>query len=73
MKRAFLAAICASFLAANAFAQTGLAGLSPKDARSMGMGGTFRVFATGYQAFFGNPAGFAGPGTLSLADVAIWG
>ena len=73
MKRAILAAICASFLAANAFAQTGLTGLAPKDARSMGMGGTFRVFATGYQAFFGNPAGFAGPGTLTLADVATWG
>ncbi|MFA6366862.1 MAG: hypothetical protein WCX13_06695 [Candidatus Hydrogenedentales bacterium] len=73
MKRAFLGAMCASFLAANAFAQIGLAGLAPKDARSMGMGGTFRVFATGYQAFFGNPSGFSGPGTFTLVDVATWG
>lgn len=73
MKRAFLASMCALLCATNAFAQTGLSGLSPKDARSMGMGGTFRVFATGYQAFFGNPAGFSGPGSLTLADVAAWG
>lgn len=73
MKRAFLAAICAFSLASGAFAQTALAGLSPKDARSMGMGGSFRVFASGYQTFFGNPVGFAGPGSLTLADVAAWG
>ena len=72
MKRAFLAAVCAMFLLVNASAQTSLSGLSPKDARSMGMGGLFGVFATGYQAFFGNPAGFSGPGTLTLADVATW-
>lgn len=72
MKRMFLVATCAFSLAASAFSQTGLAGLSPKDARSMGMGGAFRVFATGYEAFFGNPAGFSGPGTLTIADVATW-
>lgn len=73
IKRALLASVCALLLAANASAQINLSGISPKDARSMGMGGTFRVFATGYQAFFGNPAGFSGPGTLTLADVATWG
>jgi len=72
-KRFILAAACALLLVTNALAQTSLAGISPKDARSMGMGGTFRVFATGYQAFFGNPAGFSGPGTLTLADAAAWG
>jgi len=72
MKRALSLTLCALCLAVNAFAQTGLAGLSPKDARSMGMGGSFRVFATGYETFFGNPAGFSGPGTLTLADIAAW-
>ncbi|HWR12435.1 MAG TPA: hypothetical protein VN445_11470 [Rectinemataceae bacterium] len=72
MKRAFFVAVCAIILATNAFAQTSLSGLSPKEARSMGMGGSFKVFATGYQAFFGNPAGFSGPGTLTLADIATW-
>lgn len=72
MKRALFLTLCALALALSAFAQTSLAGLSPKDARSMGMGGSFRVFATGYETFFGNPAGFSGPGTLTLADVATW-
>jgi len=45
----------------------------PKDARSMGMGGTFRVFSQGYSSFFGNPAGFAGAtSSLTLADISAW-
>ncbi|MDH7483870.1 MAG: hypothetical protein QHH01_04505, partial [Spirochaetales bacterium] len=43
-----------------------------KDARSMGMGGAFRVFSTGYSSFFGNPAGFASSGSLTFADMGIW-
>lgn len=44
----------------------------PKDARSMGMGGTFRVFSQGYSSFFGNPAGFAGMSSLTLVDMSTW-
>jgi len=45
----------------------------PKDARSMGMGGAFRVFSQGYSSFFGNPAGFAGTtSSLTLADISAW-
>jgi hypothetical protein len=37
------------------------------------MGGTFRVFSTGYDTFFGNPAGFATKnGSLTIADLATW-
>jgi hypothetical protein len=72
MKRACFLILCTLGLAAHAFSQTSLAGLSPKNARSMGMGGSFRVFSSGYETFFGNPAGFSGPGTLTLADAATW-
>jgi hypothetical protein len=52
---------------------TALQSLSPKTAKSMGMGGSFRVFSTGYDTFFGNPAGFATPeGSLTIADLATW-
>lgn len=43
------------------------------DARSMGMGGTSLLFSTGYDSFFGNPAGLAGKGSLTLGDVSLWG
>jgi hypothetical protein len=47
--------------------------VSPKTAKVMGMGGAFRVFSTGYDTFFGNPAGFATKqGSLTLADLAAW-
>ena len=72
-KRMVLTSLCASLLASGAFAQATLAEIYPKEARSMGMGGTFRSLATGYQAFFGNPAGFSGPATLTIADAALWG
>lgn len=56
-----------------AFAQTGLRSVSPKDAGSMGMGGAFEVFSTGYDTFFGNPAGFATEkGELTIADLNAW-
>lgn len=52
---------------------TAMQSLSPKTAKSMGMGGSFRVFSTGYDTFFGNPAGFATPkGSLTIADLATW-
>jgi len=55
------------------FAQTETGSISPKDASSMGMGGTFKVFSTGYDTFFGNPAGFGTKsGQLTLADLNTW-
>ncbi len=73
-KRVLLSAFCTFLLVSGAAAQTTytLAELYPKDARSMGMGGSFRSLATGYQAFFGNPAGFSGPATLTIADLSAW-
>ncbi|MDX9828279.1 MAG: hypothetical protein RBT73_11105 [Spirochaetia bacterium] len=55
------------------FAQTQVNSVSPKDASSMGMGGTFKVFSTGYDTFFGNPAGFGTKkGELTIADINTW-
>ncbi len=55
------------------FAQTQVNSVSPKDASSMGMGGTFKVFSTGYDTFFGNPAGFGSKkGELTIADINTW-
>ena len=55
------------------FGQTATSSVSPKSAKAMGMGGTFRVFSTGYDSFFGNPAGFATKnGSLTIADLAAW-
>ena len=56
-----------------AFGQATTSRVSPKTARVMGMGGAFRVFSTGYDTFFGNPAGFATrEGSLTIADLAAW-
>ncbi|HEY9054638.1 MAG TPA: hypothetical protein VIO60_07445 [Rectinemataceae bacterium] len=71
-KRAVFAAICALILCPALWAQTHLAGLEPKNARTMGAGGSFRVFAQGYETFSGNPAGFAGPASLTLGDISAW-
>jgi hypothetical protein len=69
----FLLVVAGSlFLGFGLSAQVATTGVSPRDARSMGMGGSFRVFSTGYSAFFGNPAGFAGPASLTLADLSTW-
>lgn len=55
------------------FAQTQVNSISPKDASSMGMGGSFKVFSTGYDTFFGNPAGFGSKkGELTIADINTW-
>lgn len=46
---------------------------SPKLPKSMGMGGSFRVFSTGEESFFGNPAGFtAKDGGLVLLQPTAW-
>lgn len=64
--------LCIAVLAATAQSPLQLASPIPKDARSMGMGGTSRVFSQGYSSFFGNPAGFAGMSSLTLLDVSTW-
>lgn len=59
MKRLSLLIILALLLGSNAFAQTNLSGFSPKDARTMGMGGAFIAMSEGHQSLYGNPAAFA--------------
>lgn len=72
MKRILLILVVFAIAAGGTFGQTAITGVTPKDARSMGMGGAFRVFSDGYSSFFGNPAGFAKHGSLTLADVSAW-
>lgn len=76
MRRSLVAILSAllfcSGLSGGLAAQIATTSVLVRDARSMGMGGTFRVFATGYSTFFGNPAGFAGPASLTLGDLATW-
>jgi len=72
MKRIIIIVMALCLVAGTAFGQTAITGVTPKDARSMGMGGTFRVFSDGYSSFFGNPAGFAGMGSLTLLDLSTW-
>jgi hypothetical protein len=72
MKRILLILVVFAVVASSTFGQTAITGVTPKDARSMGMGGTFRVFSDGYSSFFGNPAGFAAQGSLTLADISTW-
>lgn len=69
----FLMLVTLMIGAVNAQEPTEVTGLLPKNARSMGMGGAFRVFSTGYDTFFGNPAGFASKkGSLTIADMGAW-
>jgi hypothetical protein len=56
----------------SAFGQDRLDVMSPKDPRTMAMGGTFVALSEGYQNFFGNPAGFAGKREFTLASVNPW-
>lgn len=74
MKRLICIALILS-LGTLAFGQTATvtSSLSPKTAKLMGMGGAFRVFSTGYDTFFGNPAGYATKeGSFTIADLAAW-
>ncbi len=59
-KAIFVILLILAIFAASAQSTLQFSGVTPKDARSMGMGGTFRVFSQGYSSFFGNPAGFGG-------------
>jgi hypothetical protein len=72
MKRFCIALGLVGILLTSASAQTTLSSLGWKDARSAGSGGTSLLFSTGYDCFFGNPAGFSGPGSLTLGDASLW-
>ncbi|MCX7027061.1 MAG: hypothetical protein NT061_06205 [Spirochaetes bacterium] len=72
MKRFCITLVLVGTLLTSSFAQTTLASLTWKDARSMGSGGTSLLFSTGYDSFFGNPAGFAQGGSLTLGDASLW-
>ncbi len=72
MKRTLLVMIILLAASGMIFAQT-LDGLSPKDAKTMGMGGVSKVFADRYQALWGNPAALASAkGSLTFADLSAW-
>jgi|ADurb_Gel_03_Slu_FD_contig_71_937571_length_2242_multi_2_in_0_out_0_2 hypothetical protein len=72
-KAIFVILLILAIFAASAQSTLQFSGVTPKDARSMGMGGTFRVFSQGYSSFFGNPAGFAGANSsLTLTDISTW-
>lgn len=72
MKRILLSIMILFMASGVLFAQT-LDGLSPKDAKTMGMGGASKVFADRYQALFGNPAALASAkGSLTFADLSTW-
>jgi len=73
MRRLLALLLFITILTACLAAQDNISSLSPKDARSMGMGGGSKVFSSGYQSFFGNPAGYADSRSITLADVAAWG
>ncbi len=70
MKKAIAVTLVLMVAGGLAFGQ--MSTLSAKDARSMGMGGTFSAFSSGYSSFFGNPAGFAGAGSFTVIDDASW-
>ena len=76
MKRNILIIIALVVALAAVSAQTTsytFSSVMPKDARSMGMGGAFRVFSEGYGSFYGNPAGFTGSNrSLTVADISTW-
>ncbi len=44
----------------------------PRDARSMAMGGSSLVFAEGYGALWGNPAGLARKNSFTMLDISAW-
>jgi hypothetical protein len=71
MKRATMIAL-ALLSAAALFAQT-YPPLTPKNAKSMALGGVFSSIPTAEFAFYGNPAAFAAPkGSFTLLSVDQW-
>lgn len=73
MKRLYVVVAFMGIFLTSAFGQTTIESVVIKDARSLGAGGTSLLFSIGYDSFFGNPAGFAGPGSLTLGDASFWG
>ncbi|HET7838218.1 MAG TPA: hypothetical protein VFL04_00565 [Rectinemataceae bacterium] len=58
--------------AAPALAQ-GFTYIAPKDAKAMGLGGSFSALSSGFSSFYGNPAGFASPSAdFTVLDLAAW-
>jgi hypothetical protein len=54
-------------------AQTVLAPLVPKDAKSMAMGGAFTSLSSGFEGLYGNPASFAADkGQFTLLNLSTW-
>lgn len=73
MKRILFFSIIFILLGSLAFGQTLLNPVTPKDARTMAMGGAFVAMSTGYQSFFGNPAAFAdSKAELSILSTSAW-
>ncbi len=73
--RMFLRVILAAFftlLAIPVFSQTIVDNLMPTDARSVAMGGSSLVFADGYGALWGNPAGLARKKSITLLNTSTW-
>lgn len=58
MKRLALVLTASVLLSASLAAQT-VPGFSMRDARSLGLGGTFLAVSEGYRGLYGNPSGFA--------------
>lgn len=60
------------FVTVSVFSQTAINNLMPRDARSMAMGGSSLVFAEGYGALWGNPAGLARKKSITLLNSSTW-
>ncbi len=73
MKRLTILAMIALLVGGAAFGQSTLSNFSPKDARSMAMGGAFVAMSEGFQSFYGNPAAFADKkAELTLMSMTPW-
>lgn len=72
MKRASIAALFLSFVVVVAQAEI-FPPLTPKNAKSMALGGSFSSIPTAEFSFFGNPAAFAAPkGSLTIISTDAW-
>jgi hypothetical protein len=72
MKHILLRLLACALIAGPAWCQS-FSYIAPKDARAMGLGGTFTSLSSGFSSFYGNPAGFAAPvGDLTVLDLATW-
>lgn len=73
MKRTITILLILLLAGSAVFAQSRLDAASPKDARTMAMGGAFVAMSEGYQSLYGNPAAFADKkAELTLISVNPW-